>query len=106
MNNTKAGYWLGTTAELTAFFTDRDDAYIDPSTVSLTITLPDATTLTKTYALSELTRHASYDASGDIAYRYLYTTTQAGDHYYRFTGVVTGTATTIMEGKFNVRALH
>lgn len=106
MNNSNSGYWLGSTVEILAFFTDRTDAAIDPTTISLTITLPDATTVTKTYAASEVTRHASYDATGDIAYRYLYTTTQAGGHYFRYTGTVTGTGVTILEGRFEVRALH
>jgi hypothetical protein len=102
-NNGNAGYTLGAIARLTCRPLDDTGAAVDPTTVSVTITLPDGTSAGPfTYAASAITRHASYFVTGDIVYRYLYTTTQSGTHTYTFT--TTGTYASVARGQFEVLA--
>lgn len=100
-NNDGDAYDVGDVARLTVRPLNDEGTAIDPSTVSVSITLPDGTTAGPfTYAAAAITRHASYFVSGDITYRYLYTITQSGSHTYTFT---TGTPAAVEVGTFDVR---
>jgi hypothetical protein len=102
-NNDGEGYDLGETVRLTCEPLDDDGAAFEPSTISLTITLPDATTAGPyTYAGADVTKHTSYFVASDIVYRYLSTTTQEGWHTATWTCVSGGTG--IQTQRFYVRA--
>lgn len=80
-------YDIGDRPTLYADFTDADDVAANPSTVTLTITLPDATTVSKTGA----------DLSNPSVGRweYAHTFTMAGNHtvLWAGTGAVVATVT-------------
>lgn len=100
-NNDGDGYDVGDVARLTVRPVDDNGTPIDPSTISVSILLPDGTTVGPfTYAASAISRHASYFVASDIVYRYLYTVTQSGWHTYTFT---TGTPASVEVGSFDVR---
>ena len=101
-DNDDDGYDVGDVARLTVRYIDDNGAAMDPTTISVSIALPDATTVGPfTYAASAITRHTSYFVTGDIVYRYLYAITQSGAHTYTFTS--TGTGASVQVGTFNVR---
>ena len=78
-------YALGTPAHLTASFTDSAGTLVDPTTVTVAITLPDGTTpVGSPFA-------ATRDSTGE--YHYDYTTTAAGIYQYYFAG--SGTVTVV-----------
>lgn len=87
-------YDIGDEVRLTASFTQSDVA-VDPSTVSLTVQLPDGTSTTYTYAGSTITRSSAGHYMKDV------TPSQAGIHRYRWTSTSNGAASE--EGWFEVR---
>ncbi len=86
-----SSYYTGQLVRLSVAFTVNGVA-TDPTTVTCKVKQPDGTTVTKTYAASEVVR----DSTGN--YHYDYAVTQAGWHYYAFAG--TGTVQAAAEGAF------
>lgn len=88
-------YEVGQQLELRGTFYDEDSNLVDPSTISLVITLPDGTTVSKVKA--DLT------AESTGVYTYAYTITMDGAHRYKYssTGPVSA-----KEGYFPVKPVQ
>lgn len=84
-------------ATLRNVFTNEAGTAVDPSTVSLTVTAPDGTETTYTYAGSQITRNTTGD------YQKLIGCSQAGVWRYEWNG--TGTATDTTSGAWRVWAV-
>lgn len=83
-------YDIGDTVRLTAAFADSAGTASDPTTVAITVRLPDQ---------SVSTLSATRDSTGN--YHADLVASQTGNHYYRFTG--TGALVVAEEGEFYIR---
>lgn len=87
-------YDIGNIVRLSAAFTDISGVPTDPSTVTLTIRLPDLTVVTKVGG--DLT----HPSTGSFYYDY--TPPQSGTYYYRYAG--TGVCTAAADASFIITA--
>jgi hypothetical protein len=79
-------YDIGDLVRLSASFTNSVGSAVDPTTVAVKYKAPGAATVTKTYALAEVTK----DSTGH--YHYDVSVTVEGHWYYRWESTGTGQA--------------